>query len=130
MCNSLDHNSKKIPEEGTGYKIFSLKNNKLEPVFNQLLKPFPINKWIKWKKRNSYEGFCFFLNKKDAKKYLDILPPDLILKIIYKKGLGKQKTYSLHLYKKVEIAICKEFKILPNQIKKGVIKYEKQNKRR
>ena len=118
MCNYLHPNSKPIPLSGIGYKIV---NSLGGPVFNSVLRPYPIGKWIKWNTdANSSMGFCFFLNyevavkcHKALKVYGKYYQQSRIVKIEYKQGLGKHAENNIILEKLFCIALCKSFKILP-----------------
>ena len=126
MCNSLHGDSKKIEEEGIGYKMFQLINGNFYPIcYNKNICvdiPFEkINSWdpLIYKKNYDYYpddkrfGFCFFLNLKDAFISINEWKDKnvTIKRIKYKKGIGKHNEF-FFVNSLVEIALCKEFEII------------------
>ena len=118
MCNQIKKGIQPIKEKGFGYKIFIKKDKKLFGPFSSKCYD-KIKGWIIWnnsKSADKDDGFCFFTNKKEAKKLLTTLHNYsygrtlVIHKIEYKKGLGKQSEKYCNC--KYKHALCREFKIL------------------
>lgn len=128
MCNLLHSDSKPIPENGFGYKIFTKgPKDSLVPVFGRS-SYVKAKDWINWRpslywndQRTHIEtGFCFFMTKKEAEKMLKACQGAdrgsyndcCILKIQYRKGLGCHKEGGVITGKFFKTALCKGFKIL------------------
>lgn len=125
MCNFLHNNSKPIKESGIGWKLFSVDvYNRLHPlcVGNQNTYIVKEGK-VSWRGRG--DGFCFFLDKKEANKakklwqeasigYMGDIP-DVLLKIKYSQGLGEHLECSFISDTRIKIALCKEFTINPDE---------------
>lgn len=121
MCNLLHYDSKPIPAEGIGYKVFY---DFYRQCFSR--EDYSIDKddWIRY--CGGQDGFCFFLTKKEAMRMLSswrrnyrnghhgILNSNnrSIRKIAYRGGLGKAIENNLITNRYFTIALCKEFKIL------------------
>jgi len=109
MCNIIDRNCpsyQKEPEEGEGWKIFSVYEDGLyamqkmgAPVGSMRGPRYIQNEWIHFKPQLEDCGFCFFLDKKIAEyvlKQWQMIDPFLkyenftyqICRIYYKECLG------------------------------------------
>jgi hypothetical protein len=126
MCNFYDHsnNGKKIEKEGKGWKIFVVGdiNGRLRRANTSHLYKQD-GKWIIWKDRcGQGDGFCFFLDKKEAERVLELciknwrtyIPGKFVLKEIeYQDGIGEcNEYYMFDSYITVRKAICKAFKVV------------------
>ena len=115
MClHEVDKETKEITE---GWKIFEIRNKKLEGVFRKI--PFETNKWIRDNKNyniktfNTNEdiyqtGFHFFFNKKDAEECtVSSLPSHEVYKVKVRNvvATGKQDMYYNEYTKIVPTAI-------------------------
>lgn len=124
MCNYLHPNSKPIPENGFGYKVFEKKyNGELVPLFNvhQSYIENPSH-WIKWRSEFNDPnkpvgcGFCFFRTSRGAMKLIEAglrygFSKDVIKKIEYRKGLGSHVEHNIG-HESFKISLCKEFRII------------------
>lgn len=121
MCNQLHKTSKRNwkrkfgdKDYGIGYKVFTRprrNKNILYPVTRNDVS-FKIGEWIKWDSQisiNIEDGFCFFLNIKNARQFCTDLD-DVIRKIRYRKGIGCH--FEEFFNQRHWVALCKEFKIL------------------
>ena len=73
MCNSLHIDSKPIPEEGVGWKLFSYQHDNFKGLGSDKIKLSSlvyclyykdlVNSFVTWRSRFSDggDGFCFFL---------------------------------------------------------------------
>lgn len=128
MCNSLHYDSKPIPENGFGYKIFAKgPKDSLVPVFGRSTY-VKTKDWISWKPRLYWDGekdktimgFCFFSAIKEAKRMLkECQRVDscsyndcCIRKIQYRKGLGCHQEGEVIDGMYFKTSLCKGFKIL------------------
>lgn len=108
MCNTANP-KRPIPKTGNGWKWFYRHSSgKLYPWI-LIVKPYPIDKWIKWWDTDKNDGFCFFLTKRTALKYRSSSNYDVLLPIQYRKGLGRAINGGIG-------AICKEFKIIKEKL--------------
>lgn len=132
MCNLLHEDSQPIPETGIGWKLFRKgMNGQLLTlsVCNEIEHYcFSENESVKW--NDSFKliwgaknvfGFCFLLTEELAREVLikwafavaHSEKEFLIARIEYKGGLGKHTELEfLGSDFPVEIALCKEFKVL------------------
>lgn len=119
MCSYLHHDSKPIKKEGIGHKIFKNINR---PLFTpgRIYECKDKNNFICWNFDFKGDGFCFFLNRKEAVKCLNVLKrfnsetynECFVKKIEYKKGLGKHIEDGITKCINFKIALCKQFKII------------------
>lgn len=127
MCNYMHKDSKSIPENGTGWKIFEVFRGSLikGAAYDVFYRREEQNKYIKWE-YDKDGGFCFFLNKKLGEQSLklwdentNLITPKLqyvLLPIEYKGGMGKHLENGF-VSKEVMIALCKEFIIADSNYK-------------
>ena len=133
MCNKLHSYSRPIRKKGKGWKIFEVVGNSLRQMSprdafnrNRTIPPYDKNIWINWSTElQPYEsddfGFCFFLDKNEAERCLKEWRKDdhntyILLPIEYKKGLGKHLELHIIWGFEFESSLCKEFKIIEEQI--------------
>jgi hypothetical protein len=120
MCNSLHSDSKPIKENGYGYKVFTVKDNKFYQMRSNSQLYFPaLDGWIKWEKDDfSGDGFCFFLQKREAgrllKRWSSAFYDDsfVVKRIQYRKGMGIHIEDNIVKKFKFKTALCREFRIL------------------
>ena len=129
MCNKLHLGShKEIPAEGKGYKVFTIKEGRLLPMFHH--GRFTINTWHEWDTEEDWgSGFCFFLDYAEAKRCLMDCVDDadgdtafakeeckrrvtewVIFPIEYRQGLGSCLEDNIVGQKKYRVALAKEIK--------------------
>lgn len=131
MCNKLHRNHKPIPTEGKGWKVVIEQDGAYKTLCFK--EPIPIDTWRIWDATRPTNpnvdlidtspigdgGFCFFLEKQDAEKFLTSLKQGLwydeplkVVPVIYKAGLGKQVTDGVSSRANgIPCALAKEMKI-------------------
>lgn len=135
--NKIDHSyiqerlqAKPIKEEGTGYKIVRVpiykdgRNLTVKPMV--AYPPVPINEWMEWDggKLRPGDGFCFFTNKKEAKRALHLWCCDtdhtkasyIILKVKYKGGIESRLEYYMVIGKAIRVALCTKLYITEEKV--------------
>jgi len=129
MCNTLHAGYKKIPNRGKGFKIFTVGEDGLYPMFHWLDKPYKAYVAIEWREDAEFEegdGFCFFLDREEAYRcimdcVIDTYDDDcdldraiswVILPIEYSGGKGKCIERKITEGKKYNIAIATSFRII------------------
>jgi hypothetical protein len=126
MCNEIHEDSRKIPKTGEGFKIFTFHGTSFYQMTGICQNsPYDCTNdgrvvWDKYLAASDDDGFCFFLKKEDAllilKEWQKSFPTEtfVLLPIKYWGGLGKHMEERIIHYPAciVEIALCKEFKII------------------
>ena len=126
MCNIIHLKSREeIPAEGNGWKVFSIVEGFLMPMFH--CGKFKVNEWHEWDTGEYWgSGFCFFLDYKEAERCLMDCVDDAnrnplkkgtnrvirwaILPVEYKQGLGSCLEDNIVGQKKYRVALAKEIK--------------------
>ena len=126
MCNMIHPDARSIKKKGVGWKIFKLDLNKeLLPLVNQAWYKKNKTGWICWIDIGSVadvEGFCFFLQKREAERILKIWsrmfkhsmfkPTFKLCPIEYQDGLVRQNESAFLSGKTVKIALCRKFRVM------------------
>jgi len=123
MCNQVLQNEfQKIPEQGTGWKLFKKTGEELK----QLVLEDPYQKdpdgWISWMQEDSGDGFCFFLTEEEVRKSKQLIwlarKTIVIREIEYDQGLGSFIQLSDQSWPSgARFAICKKFKVKGGLVK-------------
>lgn len=130
MCNYTHEDSKPIPPEGLGWKIFDTVDGVLVSCFKQrsyFNKGYPNivnNVGIEW--RNHFDGgdgFCFFRTRKEARRALRVLKNDfgstfsgcVIRRIAYRGGLGEHTEKGMVFNHSFSTCIATWFKVIPGR---------------
>ena len=129
MCNRLHEDSQPIPEEGTGWKVFTKTRNLSNPelgiwIENGLLThDYDSDGWCRWDPERFFDsedcGFCFMVDEESVDTFKYYAKPDdvryfyedVVKKIKYRKGLGHHVDHGF-MDPPVDIALCREFKII------------------
>lgn len=114
MCNSLHKDFEPIRPSGIGWKVLSPGGRSwaLEQEYDK-----DSEGWIEWEKRfdNMGDGFCFFLDKEEARKMmLEMECEEVLEQIEYEGGLGTFPEYGIFGEDNppLQITLCKRFRII------------------
>jgi hypothetical protein len=114
MCNKLHKKHLKIKESGYGYKIVRKYRNVIRPMFWSCA-VFHHSKVNIWNPAHGGKGsgFCFFLTKNQAIRYLNQYSHmnRKIYKIKYSKGLGRV-VHQAAWGNPFSFSICKRFEFI------------------
>jgi hypothetical protein len=121
MCNLLHDNSKSIKESGIGYKVCSVfKGKSPSSIMHDCIK-FRRGKRHDWDTAYEGDGFCFFLNKKEAERLSKMWDDEsnsndkrktAVFEIKYWGGLGTHLERNIIEGDPFMIALCKSFQII------------------
>ena len=132
MCNRLHSYSKPIPEFGEGWKVFTKERDGSlhQWVFSyglngqQLIDDYKkkIDDWCVWRPdlvetHASKDGFCFLIDRKAIEAFSLYIGKHkdsytVIRKIKYRGGLGHHMDSGTLGFVSIDIALCKEFKVI------------------
>jgi hypothetical protein len=124
MCNKLHADAVPIKKTGFGWKIVgqSVKGNLSLCLRDVYISDF--EGWISWAEPpndpippppcEDIKGFCFFPTKREAERCLRKwgCSYNKIVRIQYRRGLGRHIERHMILGEKFDIALCKEFKFV------------------
>jgi hypothetical protein len=118
MCNEFhNRDAKPIPEDGIGYKIFTVikTGGVLHPLMSLRLYRRKENDFAVWKDNSEDEGFCFFVTRKAAEETLPHFEHQrgrkVIRTILYKKAVNSKSFIERGMSANdPRIALCKRFK--------------------
>lgn len=123
MCNKIaapgERNCKEIPKEGYGWKLFHKSGLNLYSLMDDRCYDKDEDGWIQWKEEyctNKEDGFCFFLDKKEAYRALLLWMQGYhwttVKKIAYEEGI-QERDESLFVGGKTwRVSLCRKFKIV------------------
>ena len=119
MCNDAHFDSTPIPTEGFGYKLFcyvllSIKNDTpLTLCHDQHAYRTGADGWTHFDQPSLGVGFCFLLNRAEARRAKKYWPwPTVIRRIQYAGGVCKHTERYFVTGQTPVMALCKSFKIL------------------